>query len=60
MQLKNPLMVGFGVHNRSTFNDATKFCNGAIIGSAFIRALKQSDDVAATTKQFLDSIRNGA
>jgi tryptophan synthase, alpha subunit len=56
MKLNNPLMVGFGVHNQQTFNEATTFCNGAIIGSAFIRAQKNGDDVDTTIKKFVSSI----
>ena len=37
MNLKNPQIVGFGISNKDTFNQATKFAKGAIIGSAFIK-----------------------
>lgn len=37
MHLKNPLIVGFGINNKTTFNQATKSANGAIIGSAFVK-----------------------
>lgn len=56
MKLNNPLMVGFGVHNQQTFAEATTYCNGAIIGSAFIRAQKNGDDVDTTVKKFVSSI----
>lgn len=41
MNLKNPQLVGFGIHNRETFQQATKFAKGGIIGSAFIKHLKE-------------------
>lgn len=56
MNLKNPVMVGFGIKDKQTFKDAGKYTNGAIIGSAFIKALQNSTDVEDTTKQFLDGI----
>jgi tryptophan synthase alpha chain len=56
MKLRNPLMVGFGVHNLQTFAEATTYCNGAIIGSAFIRALKNGEDIGSTVKKFVSSI----
>ena len=59
MKLNNPLMVGFGVHNQQTFNEATTFCNGAIIGSAFIRAQKNGEDIDTTVKKFVSSITGG-
>lgn len=39
MQLKNPQIVGFGISNKDTFDQSTKFTAGAIIGSAFIQML---------------------
>ena len=37
MNLKSQLIVGFGISDKSTFNTACTYANGAIIGSAFIR-----------------------
>jgi len=39
MQLKNPQLVGFGICNKDTFDQSTRFSAGAIIGSAFIQML---------------------
>lgn len=39
MNLANPLIVGFGINNAQTFQQATEKTNGAIIGSAFINHL---------------------
>ena len=41
MQLKNPQIVGFGISDAQTFNAATEYANGAIIGSAFIKILTE-------------------
>ena len=38
--LKTPQIVGFGISNHETFEQATKFARGAIIGSAFVKFLK--------------------
>lgn len=57
MKLKNPLMVGFGVHDKETFGRATAFTDGAIIGSAFIRALKSSSDIKSGIKEFITSVK---
>jgi len=57
MQLKNPVLVGFGIKDRATFDSACKYANGAIIGTAFIRAVEQGGkDVTAATKAFLSEI----
>jgi len=39
MNLKSPQIVGFGISNAETFQQATKKAKGAIIGSAFIKQL---------------------
>ena len=42
LKLKNPQIVGFGIKDKQTFSEATKYQNGAIIGSAFINFLKEN------------------
>jgi tryptophan synthase alpha chain len=56
MNLKNPVLVGFGIKDNSTFAAACKYTNGAIIGSAYIKALENSGNIDQTTKEFLNSI----
>lgn len=55
-KLKNPVLVGFGIKDKSGFDDACKNANGAIIGTAYIKALSQDTDVAKATEQFLQPI----
>ena len=40
MNLKNPLITGFGISDKKSFDQATACSNGGIIGSAFIKHLK--------------------
>lgn len=47
LNLQIPQIVGFGINNAATFNQAKKYSAGAIIGSAFIKHL---------TKNGVDSI----
>jgi tryptophan synthase alpha chain len=55
--LKNPYLIGFGISNRESFQTVCQYANGAIIGSAFIRALGNSEtDVATTTQAFVKEI----
>lgn len=56
MELKNPVLVGFGIRDRDSFREACRHANGAIIGTAFIRALEHSTDEAGSVKQFLNTI----
>ncbi len=57
-QLTNPILVGFGIKDKASFDAACKYSNGAIIGSAYIKALEGTTSVEETTKQFLSSILN--
>jgi tryptophan synthase alpha chain len=56
MQLKNPVMVGFGIKDKESFESACSYANGAIIGSAYIKALQSGADIKETTKKFLEGI----
>ena len=56
MKLGNPVLVGFGVRDKESFKAACRHTNGAIIGTAFIRAIAQSTDIKKTTKEFIRSI----
>lgn len=55
MNLKNPQIVGFGISNAHTFQQATEKSKGAIIGSAFIKHLTKNgvDSIA----EFVEQIR---
>lgn len=41
LQLKNPLIVGFGISNKEAFQKASVYTTGAIIGSAFVKRLRE-------------------
>lgn len=56
MKLKNPIVIGFGIHNQQTFSKACEYANGAIIGSAFIKAVEKSDDLKKDIGDFVNDI----
>lgn len=56
MQLKNPQIIGFGINNNNTFNQATTYAKGAIIGSAFIKHLSKNN--VNKIEDFINSIKN--
>jgi tryptophan synthase alpha chain len=39
MKLQSPTLIGFGIHDKTTFENACQYANGAIVGSAFIRTI---------------------
>ncbi len=57
LNLKNPVLVGFGIKDRESFDEACRYARGAIIGSAYIKALENAGDVNTATKSFLSSIK---
>jgi tryptophan synthase alpha chain len=56
MKLRNPVLVGFGVRDKDSFEAASRHTNGAIIGTAYIRALEDAEDIGVATKTFLSTI----
>ena len=58
MNLKNSLMIGFGILDHETFTNATKHANGAIIGSEFIRVVKEEgSSLAEKIERFANKIK---
>jgi len=57
MQLHNPVLAGFGISTKTNFRTVNRYVNGAIIGSGFIRALKEgAEDTEAAIQSFIQSI----
>lgn len=56
LQLNNPVLVGFGVKDKKTFQQVCRHANGAIIGSAFIKALGSDEDLEDSVKNFVRSV----
>lgn len=59
MHLQNPILVGFGIKDKATFETACKQANGAIIGSAFVKALsgKKNKEIEAVVADFINTIK---
>ena len=55
MNLKTPQVVGFGISNAATYQAATQYSQGAIIGSAFIKFLE--NEGKEEIDSFIKSIR---
>lgn len=56
MNLRNPLMIGFGVSDRESFQKVVSYAHGAIIGSAFIRLLEKEGARPEVIRRFIHSI----
>ena len=53
MDLRNPLLIGFGISTKEQFDTACQYARGAIIGSAFIRHLNANKAPASFVKEIL-------
>lgn len=56
MKLNNPGLIGFGISNHETFNEACKYAGGAIIGSAFVKMLGQEGHEGNNISKFVGRI----
>jgi tryptophan synthase alpha chain len=56
MELKNPRLIGFGIKDKTSFQNACKYANGAIIGTAFIKALEMEGAIEERVKTFIKEI----
>ncbi|MDW7695527.1 tryptophan synthase subunit alpha [Flammeovirgaceae bacterium SG7u.111] len=57
MELQNPKLIGFGISDNKTFEQACSHADGAIIGSAFINLLKNSDDLEEDITAFVKKVK---
>lgn len=57
MNLRNPRLIGFGISDQETFDTASQYANGAIVGSAFIRHLQDHGTSVESIRSFVQTIR---
>lgn len=58
MNLSHPIMIGFGISNRATFQAACANASGAIIGSKFIKCLQATPtDITAACQALLKALQ---
>jgi tryptophan synthase alpha chain len=53
LKLNNPVLVGFGISDKTAFDTVCQYLNGGVVGSAFIRA--QEADISAA--EFVGKLR---
>ncbi len=56
LNLSNPLLIGFGISNKKTFQAACHNSNGAIIGSAYIKYIEYHG--VSKTRDFIKLIKD--
>ncbi|MCP4552428.1 MAG: tryptophan synthase subunit alpha, partial [Bacteroidetes bacterium] len=58
MHLKHPILTGFNINNRDAYLQACKYTRGAIIGSAFIKAISNNVNLEDSIQNFISSVLN--
>jgi tryptophan synthase alpha chain len=57
MNLGNPRLIGFGISDAVSFNEACKIAEGVVIGSAFIKLIEEKGAGYESIQGFIDVIR---
>jgi tryptophan synthase alpha chain len=57
MNLRNPRLIGFGIKDKDTFQTASKYASGAIIGSQFVRIIGAAKDLNGEIISYLKALR---
>jgi tryptophan synthase alpha chain len=52
LELKNPTMIGFGISDQASFEKACQYASGAIIGTAFVKAIEKGN-LEENTRTFM-------
>lgn len=58
LDLKNPVFIGFGIKDKTDFENVTEKAEGGIIGTAFVKILLGSEDWKQKGGDFIHSIKN--
>ncbi len=57
MGLKNPVLAGFGIRDKQTFEQPCQYLNGGIVGTSFIKKLEDGGAIEKITAGFVQSFR---
>lgn len=57
INLKNPVMIGFGIKNKTDFKQVTEKSQGGIIGTAFVKILLENKDWKEKAEEFIKAIK---
>lgn len=56
MNLRSKLLIGFGISDKASFEKACSYANGAIIGSAFVKALAGEGKIEVKVRTFIQKL----
>ena len=58
LNLKNDVMIGFGIKTKTDFEQVTEKSQGGIIGTAFVKILLENKDWKEKVEEFITSLKN--
>lgn len=58
LSLKNPFLIGFGINDHESFQQACRYASGAIVGTAFIKILDNPGNRQENIAKFVKQIRS--
>ncbi len=58
LNLRNPVLTGFGVSGKETFKAACQYSRGAVVGSAFIRCLEEHPEAGEAVRDLLRTLHS--
>lgn len=59
-KFKNPVLIGFGIKDKAGWEEACRYANGGIIGTAFIAHIAKARNIKAAVKAFLGQVKFNA
>lgn len=57
MDLKNPLIIGFGISDQQSFRRANEYAAGAIVGTAFVKTIGDTSNYLTHIPAFIKKIK---
>ncbi|MCF8378111.1 MAG: tryptophan synthase subunit alpha [Bacteroidales bacterium] len=57
LNLKNPLMIGFGISDKKKFNTVCEYAAGGIVGTSFIQALNEQGKIEKKVGEFVQKFK---
>lgn len=57
MNLNHPVVVGFGIRDKATLDDAWQYASGAIIGTAYLNILGHEPEESVAIRKLLQKIK---
>ncbi|MPT32917.1 MAG: tryptophan synthase subunit alpha, partial [Chryseobacterium sp.] len=57
LDLKNPVFIGFGIKDKSDFENVTEKAQGGIIGTAFVKILLENKDWEKKGRIFIRNLK---